>query len=212
MARPARVRMRRRKPCVLARRRLFGWKVRLLTWISVGCGASSTSGRRRGARVGLAVADATAIGKPMESQDPARPAPVGPWACERGRRHARSTIRERRNGGQTGAGGRATHGRNHRSSNLAARLQADTPERRKICRRFDCLCRRRHCRFSTLTILATFCTGCGQTCGQQGIVSRAPFRGHRWGPRRRHRTDHDASSSARPVEPTSQQVHRRDQG
>ena len=31
MARPARVRMRRRKPWVLARRRLFGWKVRLLT-------------------------------------------------------------------------------------------------------------------------------------------------------------------------------------
>jgi hypothetical protein len=30
IARPARVRMRRRKPCVLARRRLFGWYVRLL--------------------------------------------------------------------------------------------------------------------------------------------------------------------------------------
>src|SRR3954466_8985749 len=30
IARPARVRMRRRKPCTLARRRLFGWKVRLL--------------------------------------------------------------------------------------------------------------------------------------------------------------------------------------
>jgi hypothetical protein len=31
MARPARVRMRSRNPCVLARRRLFGWNVRLLT-------------------------------------------------------------------------------------------------------------------------------------------------------------------------------------
>jgi hypothetical protein len=31
IARPARVRIRRRKPCVLARRRLLGWKVRLLT-------------------------------------------------------------------------------------------------------------------------------------------------------------------------------------
>ncbi len=31
IARPARVRIRRRKPWVLARRRLFGWKVRLLT-------------------------------------------------------------------------------------------------------------------------------------------------------------------------------------
>ncbi len=31
MARPARVAIRARKPCVLARRRLLGWKVRLLT-------------------------------------------------------------------------------------------------------------------------------------------------------------------------------------
>ena len=31
IARPARVRIRSRKPCVLALRRLFGWKVRLLT-------------------------------------------------------------------------------------------------------------------------------------------------------------------------------------
>jgi len=31
MARPARVRIRKRKPCVFARRRLFGWNVRLLT-------------------------------------------------------------------------------------------------------------------------------------------------------------------------------------
>ncbi len=34
MARPARVRIRSRNPWVLARRRLFGWKVRLLTAIS----------------------------------------------------------------------------------------------------------------------------------------------------------------------------------
>ena len=34
MARPARVRMRRRKPCLRARRRLFGWYVRLLTGAS----------------------------------------------------------------------------------------------------------------------------------------------------------------------------------
>jgi len=34
MARPARVRMRSRKPWVLARRRLFGWKVRLVTRVS----------------------------------------------------------------------------------------------------------------------------------------------------------------------------------
>lgn len=35
IARPARVRMRRRKPCVLARLRLFGWKVCLLTSHSI---------------------------------------------------------------------------------------------------------------------------------------------------------------------------------
>ena len=48
MARPARVRMRRRKPWVLARRRLFGWKVRLLTLISVtgGPGWSASAGGR----------------------------------------------------------------------------------------------------------------------------------------------------------------------
>ena len=37
IARPARVRMRARKPCTFARRRLFGWKVRLLMRNSVMC-------------------------------------------------------------------------------------------------------------------------------------------------------------------------------
>jgi len=45
MARPARVRMRSRKPCVLARRRLFGWKVRLLT-------CTSPHSRLQGAPIG----------------------------------------------------------------------------------------------------------------------------------------------------------------
>ncbi len=39
IARPARVRIRNRKPCTLARLRLFGWKVRLLT---VGLSSRST--------------------------------------------------------------------------------------------------------------------------------------------------------------------------
>jgi hypothetical protein len=43
-ARPARVRMRSRKPCVLARRRLFGWNVRLLTG-APGKGIVTTRGR-----------------------------------------------------------------------------------------------------------------------------------------------------------------------
>ena len=43
MARPARVFMRRRKPWVLARRRLFGWKVRLLIrcYSKTFCGSTS---------------------------------------------------------------------------------------------------------------------------------------------------------------------------
>src|SRR5271155_795655 len=43
-ARPARGRMRSRKPCVLARRRLFGWNVRLLTG-APGEGIVTTRGR-----------------------------------------------------------------------------------------------------------------------------------------------------------------------
>ena len=34
MDRPARVRIRKRKPCVFARRRVLGWKVRLLIAVS----------------------------------------------------------------------------------------------------------------------------------------------------------------------------------
>ena len=45
IARPARVRIRSRKPCVFARRRLFGWKVRLLT---VGLHQSFLGRRARG--------------------------------------------------------------------------------------------------------------------------------------------------------------------
>jgi len=47
IARPARVRMRSRKPCVLARRRLFGWNVRLLTGTP---GQGSCRGHARTAR------------------------------------------------------------------------------------------------------------------------------------------------------------------
>jgi hypothetical protein len=45
-ARPARVRMRSRKPCVLARRRLFGWNVRLLTGTPERILATGTRHRR----------------------------------------------------------------------------------------------------------------------------------------------------------------------
>jgi len=43
--RPARVRIRRRKPCTLCRRRLFGWYVRLLTSFSPYWFRAATSGR-----------------------------------------------------------------------------------------------------------------------------------------------------------------------
>jgi hypothetical protein len=43
MARPARVRMRSRKPWVFARRRVFGWKVRLLTRYSKNVGVGTPS-------------------------------------------------------------------------------------------------------------------------------------------------------------------------
>jgi hypothetical protein len=47
-ARPARVRMRSRKPWVLARRRLFGWNVRLLTWVP-SVDATGATGQRAAA-------------------------------------------------------------------------------------------------------------------------------------------------------------------
>jgi hypothetical protein len=43
IARPARVRIRRRKPWVLARRRLFGWNVRLVTTTPLTRGSRSTA-------------------------------------------------------------------------------------------------------------------------------------------------------------------------
>jgi len=43
--------MRSRKPCVLARRRLFGWNVRLLTVTPGPVPALPCPGRREGARV-----------------------------------------------------------------------------------------------------------------------------------------------------------------
>ena len=47
--RPARVRMRRRKPCFLARLRLLGWKVRLLTSSLrfLGCGRTTVRSHKK---------------------------------------------------------------------------------------------------------------------------------------------------------------------
>ena len=52
MLRPARVRIRRRKPWVLCRRRLFGWYVRLLNVFTPLKGAGQQSDHRVVRRVG----------------------------------------------------------------------------------------------------------------------------------------------------------------
>jgi hypothetical protein len=69
-ARPALVRMRSRNPCVLARRRLFGWNVRLLTGGSTfgRGGGVGTTGVITGSRAARrASAQRTAQGKAFES-------------------------------------------------------------------------------------------------------------------------------------------------
>jgi hypothetical protein len=83
------VRMRRRKPCVLCRRRLFGWYVRLLTSISSVWGwGRNTRGR-----------DA------CRSAGTARPWRLRPWTCGTGRSPGdRPTVRGDAEGGQTGEG------------------------------------------------------------------------------------------------------------
>ena len=63
-------------------------------------------------------------------------------------------------------------GPNRRSSEVVRRLQGDTPRSREICGRLDCLSRVDACRFSSSRSSRPQCTGCGQTCGQQGIVHR----------------------------------------
>src|SRR6476620_8174792 len=80
MLRPARVRIRRRNPWVLARRRLFGWKVRLLTMF-----LSSGGGPK--ARV---VEEPVAFGchrKPMTFAGKQRPHGRGSQACEKQPNH-----------------------------------------------------------------------------------------------------------------------------
>ena len=86
MARPARVRMRRRKPCFLWRLRLFGWKVRFTTCSGKSVGRDG-GGRRRAngtecpvdwsKRVGAGIR--TAVGRPWPLPvDKSCPAAQGP--------------------------------------------------------------------------------------------------------------------------------------
>ena len=100
IARPARVRIRRRKPWVLARRRLFGWKVRLLTR----CSPLLPGDRRSGP--GVPVVRGEWDESPVRAPSETRNVHVGDTAnasraSESGRKPALSTIRERRAEGQT---------------------------------------------------------------------------------------------------------------
>jgi hypothetical protein len=137
-----------------------------------------------------------------------RPQSASPWiirpcrnerprACERGRGHARSTIREGAKGGQTGLrGGSEEPQTSHRS-----RSEARCNSTRRATRRFPAIRLSRAprvVRFSTLTIPLRCspprpCTGCGQICGKRrrsrrrndrviGVACAESTRGHRVAP------------------------------
>ena len=109
---------------------------------------------------------ATAIGKPMDRRHPSRRAPR---ACERGRRHARSTIRERRKGGQTGSsrsgvGKPSIIGRPEPSASRHAERShflgggGCQPHAELLgCHSHDC----------PAVPPPPSCTGCGQSCGKR---------------------------------------------
>lgn len=94
IARPARVDMRCRKPCLRDRRRLLGWKVRLLTMLSVVHGRSARSGPDPSSRCALRT------GLLHRAAEPPPPAARG--RRRRGRHEIRgSTLREQWGAGQT---------------------------------------------------------------------------------------------------------------
>lgn len=175
MARPARVRIRRRKPCVLARRRLFGWKVRLLTSVL----------RRLRAR-----SDGVGSHPRVDGADRWRPQSASPWRPLTGRTrrgtelrghghakevagHARSTIREAVKKGQTGA---PTAEFPPKRPMIQPHL-SHSPRHAVGARAFLSF---RLCsppwlvRFSTIRgSRATLCTACGQLCGHKGFAQGA---------------------------------------
>ena len=99
--RPARVRMRRRKPWVLCRRRLFGWNVRLLNVFTPleGLGTTVWSPGRRRARTPSPV-EVNWHRSPMND-----PEVRLSWTCGTGRRRCTDlpTVRGARGQGQFGA-------------------------------------------------------------------------------------------------------------
>ncbi len=145
IARPARVRIRRRKPCVLCRRRLFGWKVLLLTVAPVLSAMLGVLDLRRSS------------GRPTGTTDGRAPAgrARGPRAC--GVRGLVAGVGPH-HGTRTGRTG----------SNLRA---ARTPGRRIPAERavHNCLLRfTRRCYRPDLLPFGShrLLTGCGQLCGR----------------------------------------------
>ena len=81
MERPARVRIRRRKPWVLCRRRLFGWNVRLLKVVHSTQGGLETVGHR---------VVSCEVSRQLRSTGTAHPRPCGlSWTCGTGRHRFR---------------------------------------------------------------------------------------------------------------------------
>lgn len=112
--RPARVRIRRRKPWVLARRRLFGWNVRLLTRVSVALrraihrGSAQVRPRQRYVSGAKGVKPTSGprpshpgTGRRRPSPDKVQPGSLRHWLCANGRtRRAVGVI----SGSSTGIG------------------------------------------------------------------------------------------------------------
>ena len=100
IARPARVRMRRRKPWVLCRRRLFGWNVRLLNVFTPLEGAGYDS---RGHRVGSSETQSPVVGQLAPLAHETTGEDGLSWTCGTGRRRCDlPTVRGARGQGQFG--------------------------------------------------------------------------------------------------------------
>ncbi len=87
--RPARVRMRSRKPCTLWRRRLFGWYVRLLTrslrwWsgaVTPAAARSPVGDRQRWSKLGRWIGASAGTAHPRAGGTAPGTSPGGAWTC-----------------------------------------------------------------------------------------------------------------------------------
>lgn len=143
IARPARVRIRSRNPCVFARRRLFGWKVRLLT------GGLPRNRRGRGRRAG----------RVDEAVDPDVETPNGtvrPLDRSNRSRHTADTPEEVRPLWTTPCPGPSAL----LASPVTGSPPTDGASRDPTCPRRTCSCA------AVRSSVVTLFTGCGQRCGR----------------------------------------------